>query len=192
MAGGFDGGDEFGLVTAGDGRGFGDEVNGDGLDAGNCGERFLRGARATRAGHAVDLEGDGFHGGASSVVARAAVVEGLTFSVARRRMPGADGKKYNVKVQYAAWIVTATLGAVVVLTVTHVWRDSATREAVLQQRGNTLARTLAAVVAPAVRTGNPQGVASGSPPWCKMRRSCTCASSAQKGMRCIVWCRRKR
>lgn len=70
-------------------------------------------------------------------------------------------KKYNVKVQYAAWIVTATLGAVVVLTVTHVWRDSATREAVLQQRGNTLARTLAAVVAPAVRTGNPQGVASG-------------------------------
>ncbi|MEI6084196.1 MAG: ATP-binding protein [Verrucomicrobiota bacterium] len=68
--------------------------------------------------------------------------------------------KYNVKVQYAAWMVAATLGAVVLLTATHVIRDLNTREATLQRRAETMARTLAAVAAPSVRTANQQGVAS--------------------------------
>ena len=31
--------------------------------------------------------------------------------------------KYNVKVQYAAWMATMTLATVVVMTAAHLWRE---------------------------------------------------------------------
>ncbi len=68
--------------------------------------------------------------------------------------------KYNVKVQYAAWIVATTLACVVLLTATHLFRDLNMREDALRRRTETMARTLAAVVLPSVRSANQQGVAS--------------------------------
>ncbi|MCG3146751.1 MAG: Adaptive-response sensory-kinase SasA [Verrucomicrobiae bacterium] len=57
-------------------------------------------------------------------------------------------------------MVVATLGAIVILSAMHVLRDLNTREELLVGRAETMARQLAAVAAPAVRSGNQQEVAS--------------------------------
>ena len=62
--------------------------------------------------------------------------------------------KFNIKTQYAAWVATATLGSVVVLTAVHLWRDVQGQSLALQQRARVEARTVAKVVEPAVATTN--------------------------------------
>ncbi|MCG3146752.1 MAG: hypothetical protein PCFJNLEI_00186 [Verrucomicrobiae bacterium] len=89
VAGSLDGGNEVSFRAAGNGGGFVEEVDGDRLDTGDGGERLLGGARTARAVHAVDLERDGFHDDAESVVAGGLVVEGLTFWMVKQRIPGA-------------------------------------------------------------------------------------------------------
>jgi signal transduction histidine kinase len=68
--------------------------------------------------------------------------------------------KYNVKVQYAAWMVAATLAAILVLSAVHVMREMNLREEALRRRAEITARTLASVATAAVRTGNHAEVAS--------------------------------
>ena len=61
IAGRLDGRHQFRGGAAGDGRGFGNEVDGGGLDAGNCGKRLLGGTRTAGTSHAVNLKRDGLH-----------------------------------------------------------------------------------------------------------------------------------
>lgn len=68
--------------------------------------------------------------------------------------------KYNVRVQYAAWIIAATLASVVTLTAAHLIRELRSREESARRRAETMARTLAAVATPAVRSNNQAGVVS--------------------------------
>jgi signal transduction histidine kinase len=58
--------------------------------------------------------------------------------------------KYNVKVQYAAWMATVTLATVVVMTAAHLRRELDEQEKMTQRRGEIAAQTLAKSVAPAV------------------------------------------
>ena len=63
-------------------------------------------------------------------------------------------EKYNVKVQYAAWIAVATLGTVVVMTLGHLLRDMSSRDAAARQRAELLARAVADTAEPAVLATN--------------------------------------
>jgi signal transduction histidine kinase len=58
--------------------------------------------------------------------------------------------KYNVKVQYAAWMATMTLATVVVLTAVHLWRELDEQQKMTRHRGEIAAQTLARSVASAV------------------------------------------
>src|SRR5437773_2420674 len=69
-------------------------------------------------------------------------------------------EKYNVKVQYAAWIAVATLGTVVVMTLAHLMRDMRSRDAAARQRAELLARAVAETVEPAVLTTNKPALAT--------------------------------
>src|SRR5579862_2934758 len=51
--------------------------------------------------------------------------------------------KYNVKVQYAAWMSTVTLATVVVMTAIHMQRELNQQEKVIQHRGEIAAQILA-------------------------------------------------
>ncbi len=62
--------------------------------------------------------------------------------------------KYNVKLQYAAWIAVVTLGTVVITTMVHFWRDASSREEATQIRAEMTARAVARAVAPAMATNN--------------------------------------
>jgi signal transduction histidine kinase len=62
--------------------------------------------------------------------------------------------KYNVKIQYAAWMAVATLGTVVVMTGLHFWHELKTQEANARARALVTARTLAKLVETAVAAGD--------------------------------------
>jgi len=68
--------------------------------------------------------------------------------------------KYNIKVQYAAWIAVATLGTVVVMTMVHLTRDVSSREAAVRLRTELTAKALARAVGPAVVSTNKPALAS--------------------------------
>jgi signal transduction histidine kinase len=67
--------------------------------------------------------------------------------------------KYNVKVQYAAWMAAMTLATVVVMTAVHSWREADEQERVARRRAEIAAQTLAKAIAPAVVTSNVPGMA---------------------------------
>ena len=58
--------------------------------------------------------------------------------------------KYNVKVQYAAWMATVTLATVVVMTAVHLWRGVDEQQKMTRHRGEIAAQTLAKSVVSAV------------------------------------------
>jgi signal transduction histidine kinase len=58
--------------------------------------------------------------------------------------------KYNIKVQYAAWMATVTLATVVVMTAVHLWREVEQQEGMARRRAEIAAQTLAKSVASAV------------------------------------------
>jgi signal transduction histidine kinase len=58
--------------------------------------------------------------------------------------------KYNIKVQYAAWMATVTLATVVVMTAAHLWREVDEQAKVAERRAQIAAQTLAKSVASAV------------------------------------------
>lgn len=58
--------------------------------------------------------------------------------------------KYNIKVQYAAWMATMTLATVVVMTAVHLWRELDEQQKMARHRGEITAQTLARSVASAV------------------------------------------
>ena len=62
--------------------------------------------------------------------------------------------KYNVKVQYAAWIAVVTLGTVVVMTGADLLRTIESQETATRQRARTAARTVANAVAHTLGTTN--------------------------------------
>jgi signal transduction histidine kinase len=67
--------------------------------------------------------------------------------------------KYNVKVQYAAWMATVTLATVVAMTAVHLWREADEQGKVAQRRAQIAAQTLAKAIAPAVVSTNVPGMA---------------------------------
>jgi signal transduction histidine kinase len=67
--------------------------------------------------------------------------------------------KYNVKVQYAAWMAAMTLATVVVMTIVHSWREAVEQDKVARRRAEIAARTLAKAIAPAVVNSNVPGMA---------------------------------
>ena len=58
--------------------------------------------------------------------------------------------KYNIKVQYAAWMATMTLATVVVMTTVHLWRELDEQQKMTRHRGEIAVQTLARSVASAV------------------------------------------
>jgi hypothetical protein len=62
--------------------------------------------------------------------------------------------KYNVKVQYAAWMATMTLATVVVMTAAHLWRELDEQQQTTRHRGEIAAQTLARSVASAVASND--------------------------------------
>lgn len=66
--------------------------------------------------------------------------------------------KYNIRVQYSAWIAAATLSAVVLLTGVHLWRVLDAEEEATRQRAMTSARVVAKAVTPGVTHNNPNTV----------------------------------
>lgn len=66
--------------------------------------------------------------------------------------------KYNIKVQYAAWVAAVTLGTVLVLTGLHIWRDIDTQETAIRRHGSSLARSAAKAIAPALAKTNVNAV----------------------------------
>lgn len=62
--------------------------------------------------------------------------------------------KYNVKVQYAAWMATMTLATVVVMTAAHLWRELDGQQQMTRRRGEIAAQTLAKSVASAVASND--------------------------------------
>jgi signal transduction histidine kinase len=62
--------------------------------------------------------------------------------------------KYNVKVQYAAWIAVATLGTVVIMTGLHLLRDMDARESAARLRAELTAKALASAAAPGMAATN--------------------------------------
>jgi signal transduction histidine kinase len=66
--------------------------------------------------------------------------------------------KYNIKVQYGAWIAAVTLGTVMVLTGIHIWRDIDTQEKVARHHGTALAKAAAKAIAPSLAKTNVNAV----------------------------------
>ena len=62
--------------------------------------------------------------------------------------------KYNVKVQYAAWMATMTLATVVVMTAVHLWRELDEQQQMIRHRGEIAAQTLARSVTSAVASND--------------------------------------
>ena len=62
--------------------------------------------------------------------------------------------KYNVKLQYAAWIAVVTLGTVVVMTVVHFYREVSAREDATRARAELTAAGVARAVASAMASNN--------------------------------------
>jgi signal transduction histidine kinase len=58
--------------------------------------------------------------------------------------------KYNIKVQYAAWMATVTLATVVVMTAVHLWREVDEQQQATQRRARIAAETLAKTISSAV------------------------------------------
>ncbi len=58
--------------------------------------------------------------------------------------------KYNIRVQYAAWVAVVTVGTVVVLTGLHIWRVIDDQEAAVRWVATQEAKSLARAVAPSV------------------------------------------
>jgi signal transduction histidine kinase len=58
--------------------------------------------------------------------------------------------KYNIKVQYAAWMATVTLATVVVMTAVHLWREVDEQQTMTQRRAKIAAQTLAKTISSAV------------------------------------------
>ena len=58
--------------------------------------------------------------------------------------------KYNIKVQYAAWMAAVTLATVVVMTAVHLWREVDEQGKVAKRRAHIAAQTLAKSVVYAV------------------------------------------
>ena len=58
--------------------------------------------------------------------------------------------KYNIKVQYAAWMAAVTLATVVIMTTVHLWREVEEQEGMAQRRAEIAAQTLAKSIASAV------------------------------------------
>jgi signal transduction histidine kinase len=58
--------------------------------------------------------------------------------------------KYNIKVQYAAWMAAVTLATVVLMTAVHLWREVEQQEGMARQRAVIAAQTLAKSIASAV------------------------------------------
>ena len=67
--------------------------------------------------------------------------------------------KYNVKVQYAAWMATMTLATVVVMTAVHLWRELGQQQKMTQHRGEITAQTLARSVVSAVASNDSSAMA---------------------------------
>jgi len=63
--------------------------------------------------------------------------------------------KYNIKLQFAAWIVTVTLGTVVVMAALHLWRDMGSQEEATRARATSIATMVARAVAPGLSQNNP-------------------------------------
>ena len=62
--------------------------------------------------------------------------------------------KYNIKVQYAAWMVTVTLATVVLMTTVHLWREADDQEKTTQRRAEIAAQTLANSITAAMVTND--------------------------------------
>lgn len=62
--------------------------------------------------------------------------------------------KYNVKVQYAAWVAVASLATVVVMTGLHLWREMSSQEEVTRQRAEFSAKSVAKLAAAAVASND--------------------------------------
>jgi signal transduction histidine kinase len=58
--------------------------------------------------------------------------------------------KYNIKVQYAAWMATVTLATVVVMTAVHLWREVDEQQQATLRRARIAAETLAKTISSAV------------------------------------------
>lgn len=62
--------------------------------------------------------------------------------------------KYNVKVQYAAWVAVVSLATVVVMTGLHLWREMNLQEEVTRQRAMFSAKSLAKATATALASND--------------------------------------
>ena len=67
--------------------------------------------------------------------------------------------RYNIKVQYAAWMAAMTLATVVVMTTVHSWREADEQDTVARRRAGIAAQTLAKAIAPSVVSSNIPGMA---------------------------------
>jgi signal transduction histidine kinase len=67
--------------------------------------------------------------------------------------------KYNIKVQYAAWMVAVTLATVVLMTAVHLWREVDQQAKTMQQRAEIAAQTLANSITAAMVTNDINTVA---------------------------------
>ena len=69
-------------------------------------------------------------------------------------------KKYDIRLQYAAWVGTTALAVVVIFTGIHLWREAETQTVFAQTRADYCAKTIANIVAPAVRNSNLKQIAA--------------------------------
>ncbi len=86
----------------------------------------------------------------------------MTEGKPRQNVPAKESgmaSKYNVKVQYAAWMAAMTLATVVVMTAVHLWREADAQDKVARRRAEIAAQTLARAIAPAVVSSNIPGMA---------------------------------
>jgi len=67
--------------------------------------------------------------------------------------------KYNIKVQYAAWMVTVTLATAVIMTTAHLWREVDDQEKTTRQHAEVATQTLANSIAAAMATNGIDAVA---------------------------------
>ena len=86
----------------------------------------------------------------------------LATSYPRRVMRVRMVSKYNIKVQYAAWMAAVTLATVVVMTAAHLRRELDEQQQMIRHRGEIAAQTLAKTVVAGVLSNSFPAMAQGA------------------------------
>ena len=86
----------------------------------------------------------------------------LATSYPRRVMRVRMVSKYNIKVQYAAWMATVTLATVVVMTAAHLRRELDEQQQMIRHRGEIAAQTMAKTVVAGVLSNSFPAMAQGA------------------------------